>query len=130
MAKELAGLDKKKLQEYWSYNIKLTTITMIIWFVVTYVAIFFAPELDKIVIFGFPMGYYMGAQGSLIVFVILIFNYSNICDLYRRFHHLCYRSCHCRADGSFEQDDRLHLYGSNHCSVRLYRHILKDCQGL
>ncbi|MBI5631942.1 MAG: DUF4212 domain-containing protein [Nitrospirae bacterium] len=77
MAKELAGLDKKKLAEYWSYNIKLTTITMVIWFVVTYVAIFFVNELDKVVIFGFPMGYYMGAQGSLIVFVILIFNYSN-----------------------------------------------------
>lgn len=77
MAKELAGLDKQKLKDYWSYNVRLTTITMIIWFVVTYVAIFFAPELDNIVIFGFPMGYYMGAQGSLIVFVILIFNYSN-----------------------------------------------------
>ncbi len=77
MAKELAGLDKKKLAEYWSYNIKLTTITMIIWFVVTYVAIFFTPELNNIVILGFPFGYYMGAQGSLIVFVILIFNYSN-----------------------------------------------------
>jgi putative solute:sodium symporter small subunit len=49
---------------------------MVIWFVVTYVAIFFAPQLDKIVIAGFPFGYYMGAQGSLIVFVILIFWYA------------------------------------------------------
>lgn len=63
-------------KEYWAYNVKLTTFTMIIWFVVTYVAIFFAPQLDKIVIFGFPMGYYMGAQGSLIIFVWLIFNYA------------------------------------------------------
>ena len=63
-------------QEYWAYNIKLTTFTMIVWFVVTYVAIFFAPQLDNIVILGFPMGYYMGAQGSLIIFVWLIFNYA------------------------------------------------------
>lgn len=63
-------------QEYWQYNVKLTTFTMIIWFIVTYVAIFFAPQLDKIVILGFPMGYYMGAQGSLIIFVWLIFNYA------------------------------------------------------
>ena len=49
---------------------------MIVWFVVTYVAIFFAPQLDNIVILGFPMGYYMGAQGSLIIFVWLIFNYA------------------------------------------------------
>ena len=73
MAKELAGMDKQKLKDYWSYNVKLTAIIMVIWFVVTYVAIFFSPQLNEIVIFGFPMGYYMGAQGSLIIFVILIF---------------------------------------------------------
>ena len=76
MAKELAGMDKSKLKAYWAYNVKLTTIIMVIWFVVTYVAIFFSPELNNIVIFGFPMGYYMGAQGSLIIFVILIFWYA------------------------------------------------------
>jgi len=76
MAKELAGLDKQKLKDYWAYNVRLTTIILAIWFVVTYVCSFFAPELNSIVIFGFPMGYYMGAQGSLIVFVVLIFVYA------------------------------------------------------
>ena len=76
MAQELKGLDKAKLQAYWSYNVKLTTFTMIVWFIVTYVAIFFSPQLNNIVIFGFPLGYYMGAQGSLIIFVWLIFNYA------------------------------------------------------
>ena len=76
MAKELAGLDREKLKKYWAENIKLTAIIMFIWFVVTYVAIFFSPELNNIVILGFPMGYYMGAQGSLIIFVILIFWYA------------------------------------------------------
>ena len=63
-------------KEYWAYNVRLTIFTLIVWFVVTYVAIFFSPELNNIVIFGFPFGYYMGAQGSLIVFVWLIFNYA------------------------------------------------------
>lgn len=76
MAKELAGLDKEKLKQYWAANVKLTAIVLAIWFVVTYVAIFFSPELNEIVILGFPMGYYMGAQGSLIVFVVLIFVYA------------------------------------------------------
>ena len=76
MAKELAGLDKVKLKAYWAYNVKLTSIILGIWFVVTYVCAFFSPELNSIVIFGFPMGYYMGAQGSLIIFVILIFWYA------------------------------------------------------
>ncbi|OGW37454.1 MAG: hypothetical protein A2X58_09645 [Nitrospirae bacterium GWC2_56_14] len=76
MAKELAGLDKEKLKQYWAANVRLTSVVMAIWFIVTYVAIFFTPELNNIVIAGFPLGYYMGAQGSLIVFVILIFVYA------------------------------------------------------
>jgi putative solute:sodium symporter small subunit len=72
----LAGLDKEKLKAYWAFNVRLTTIVMVIWFVVTYVAIFFTPQLNSLVILGFPFGYYMGAQGSLIIFVILIFWYA------------------------------------------------------
>lgn len=69
-------VDKSKLEAYWNENKKLTWITLIIWFVVTYVCAFFAAELNTIRILGFPLGYYMGAQGSLVVFVILIFNYA------------------------------------------------------
>lgn len=76
MAKELAGLDKDKLKQYWAANVKLTSIVLAIWFIVSFVAIFFSSELNQIVIAGFPMGYYMGAQGSLIVFVIIIFVYA------------------------------------------------------
>ena len=76
MAKELAGLDRDKLKQYWAANVKLTSIVLAIWFIVSFVAIFFSSELNQIVIAGFPMGYYMGAQGSLIVFVIIIFVYA------------------------------------------------------
>ena len=76
MAQELKGLDRENLRAYWGYNKKLTAITLVIWFVVTYVCAFFAKELNSVVILGFPFGYYMGAQGSLIVFVVLIFNYA------------------------------------------------------
>jgi len=76
MAKELAGLDKDKLKQYWAANVKLTSIVLAIWFIVSFVAIFFSSALNQIVIAGFPMGYYMGAQGSLIVFVIIIFVYA------------------------------------------------------
>jgi putative solute:sodium symporter small subunit len=76
MDQEIKGLDKGKLRAYWKYNVRLTTFTMIVWFVVTYVAIFFSPQLNTIDILGFPLGYYLGAQGALIVFVWLIFNYA------------------------------------------------------
>lgn len=64
-------------REYWQKNIRLTAILLAIWFVVTYVAGFFARDLNEIVIFGFPLGFYMGAQGSLVIYVVIIFFYAN-----------------------------------------------------
>jgi putative solute:sodium symporter small subunit len=73
---EQGKVDKATLAAYWSENKRLTTITLVIWALVSFGAVFFVDALNSIVIFGFPLGYYMGAQGSLIVFVALIFNYS------------------------------------------------------
>ncbi len=66
----------EKHREYWSKNLRLTAILMLIWFVVTYVVGFFARELNSITIFGFPFGFYMGAQGALVIYVIIIFFYA------------------------------------------------------
>jgi len=63
-------------KEYWRRNMKMTTILLVIWFVVTYVVGWYARELNELVIFGFPFGFYMGAQGSLIIYVIMIFYYA------------------------------------------------------
>lgn len=62
--------------EYWTKNVRLTAILMAIWFVVTYVVGYFAREFNEITVFGFPLGFYMGAQGSLIIYVIMIFYYA------------------------------------------------------
>ncbi len=63
-------------KEYWQRNMKMTAILLAIWFVVTYVVGWYARELNELVIFGFPFGFYMGAQGSLIIYVIMIFYYA------------------------------------------------------
>jgi putative solute:sodium symporter small subunit len=63
-------------KEYWRRNMKMTAILLVIWFVVTYVVGFYARELNELVIFGFPFGFYMGAQGSLIIYVVMIFFYA------------------------------------------------------
>jgi putative solute:sodium symporter small subunit len=80
--------DKATLAAYWGENKRLTTITLIIWAAVSFGAAFFAEALNAIVIFGFPLGYYMGAQGSLIVFVLLVFNYSRTMNLVDRKYNL------------------------------------------
>jgi putative solute:sodium symporter small subunit len=69
---------KAVLAAYWAENKRLTTITLVIWALVSFGAAFFVEALNAIVLFGFPLGYYMGAQGSLIIFVALIFNYSSM----------------------------------------------------
>jgi putative solute:sodium symporter small subunit len=66
----------EKHREYWNKNLRLTAILMLIWFVVTYVVGFFARELNEVTVFGFPLGFYMGAQGALVIYVIIIFFYA------------------------------------------------------
>jgi putative solute:sodium symporter small subunit len=66
----------ERAKAYWSENLRLITILLVIWFAVSYLPVFFVEQLNQIVIAGFPLGYYMGSQGSLIVFVIEIFYYA------------------------------------------------------
>ena len=73
----MADLTERQKQEYWQYNVKLTTVLLAIWFVVTYlVSGLWAGYLNEYTVLGFPMGYYMAAQGSLAIFVIEIAVYA------------------------------------------------------
>lgn len=62
--------------EYWRKNLRLTAGLLAIWFLVTFVVIWFADQLNKIEIMGFPLAFYMGAQGALIVYVAIIWYYA------------------------------------------------------
>lgn len=62
--------------EYWRKNLRITAILMVIWFVVTFIAGFYARELNQLTIIGFPVGFYIGAQGALIIYVVQIFYYA------------------------------------------------------
>ncbi|TCS72142.1 putative solute:sodium symporter small subunit [Sulfuritortus calidifontis] len=66
----------EKHREYWRRNLNITGILLAIWFVATFVVIWFAKELNEIVIFGFPFAFYMGAQGALIIYVLIIWYYA------------------------------------------------------
>jgi len=64
-----------KHQEYWRRTLRITAILMAIWFFVTFVIGYFARSLD-FNFFGWPFAFYMGAQGSLVVYVAIIFYYA------------------------------------------------------
>ena len=61
-----------KHQEYWRKNLVVTAVLLLVWFIVTFVEAWFARELNGITFFGFPFGFYMSAQGSLAIYVIII----------------------------------------------------------
>lgn len=67
---------QQKIDAYWKANVRLIITLLAIWFVVAYIPPLLINQLNSIVIAGFPLGYYMGSQGSLIVFVVLIFYYA------------------------------------------------------
>jgi putative solute:sodium symporter small subunit len=62
-------------KEYWSKNVTITLILLAIWFVVTYVAAFFARELS-FNFFGWPFAFWLGAQGALVIYVLIIWFYA------------------------------------------------------
>jgi putative solute:sodium symporter small subunit len=66
----------EKHREYWHRNLVITGVLLLIWFVVTFVMGYFAIPLAQITFFGWPLSFYMAAQGSLIVYVVLIWVYA------------------------------------------------------
>jgi putative solute:sodium symporter small subunit len=57
--------------EHWKKTSKLMWTLMFWWFVFSFGVHLFAVQLNSITVFGFPIGFYMAAQASLIAFVVL-----------------------------------------------------------
>jgi putative solute:sodium symporter small subunit len=66
-------LTPQQMEAYWGRTSKLMWTILALWFFFSFVIHIFAPQLNGIRIFGFPLGFYMAAQGSLIAFVALCF---------------------------------------------------------
>ena len=58
-------------RQYWRKNLNVTAILLAIWFVVTFVVSYFARDLS-FSFFGWPFSFWMGAQGSLAIYVLII----------------------------------------------------------
>jgi putative solute:sodium symporter small subunit len=72
-------MDKKTRQRYWKTNLKYLLILLSIWALVSYVfGIVLVDTLNTIRIGGFKLGFWFAQQGSIYVFVILIFIYIHL----------------------------------------------------
>ena len=68
-------MDNPKIR-YWKKNLQYLGILLLVWFLVSFGAgILFADYLNQFHLAGFPLGFWFAQQGSIYVFVILIFVY-------------------------------------------------------
>lgn len=61
---------------YWIKTRRLTLVLLALWLVVTFVLNWFARELNQFSLFGFPLGFYLGAQGLLVIYLLIIWYYT------------------------------------------------------
>jgi putative solute:sodium symporter small subunit len=61
---------------YWRKNLRMTALLLLIWLATSFAPVYFVRELNEFTFLGFPLGFYMTAQGSLIIYVALVWFYS------------------------------------------------------
>ena len=73
---------------HWKKTTRLMLTHLGVWFFFGYIVHMFVNQLNaiKIPILGFPLGFYMAAQGSLIVFVVMLFMFAKQQDAIDREH--------------------------------------------
>ncbi len=59
-------------RQYWGKVRRLTLALMLLWFLVTFCVIYFAREASAITLFGWPLSFYMAAQGSTLIYLLII----------------------------------------------------------
>ena len=70
----MPDLSPLRLQQkrYWQKTLWLTGTLLVIWFLVSFAAPFFSVFLNEWIFLGLPLGYFIAAQGSLIIYIVLI----------------------------------------------------------
>ena len=65
----------ERQREYWRKNLRITSVLMVIWFLVTFGVGYFARDLN-FTFFGWPFSFWVGGQGALIIYVLMIWYYA------------------------------------------------------
>ena len=70
-------MSKPNNDAYWKANVSLMVKLLVVWFVVSFgCGILFVDQLNNIQIGGYKLGFWFAQQGSIYVFVVLIFIYA------------------------------------------------------
>lgn len=76
----MSSSDAGKREAHWIKTRNLNTVVLILWAIFAIIVPYFAAQLNSFTFLGFPLGYYMCVQGSLIAFLILIWGQNWIQD--------------------------------------------------
>ncbi len=69
--------ENQSSNEYWAANIRLVKVSLVIWALVSFgFGILFRPLLKGITIGGTDLGFWFAQQGSILVFIVIIFFYA------------------------------------------------------
>ncbi|MBL6764566.1 MAG: DUF4212 domain-containing protein [Verrucomicrobiae bacterium] len=75
---DLSALVQENHRAYWKANIRLVLILLAIWFVVGCVlSILLVDQLNKFTVAGFPVGFWFSQQGSILIFIVLVYIYAS-----------------------------------------------------
>jgi putative solute:sodium symporter small subunit len=73
----MSQMTEQQAKEYWRRNVSLMVKLLVVWFVVSYgFGIMLFDVLNGIQIGGYKLGFWFAQQGSIYVFVVLIFYYA------------------------------------------------------
>ena len=72
---------------YWKANLRIISVSLVIWFVASFLlGIILRPALSGIMIGGADLGFWMAQNGSIYVFIVLIFVYAKMMNKLDRQH--------------------------------------------
>lgn len=75
-------------QRHWARTRRMTAVLLALWMLTWVVPVFFARELARITLFGWPLSFYLAAQGAALVFLVIVGIYAwrmrRLDDAYRR----------------------------------------------
>lgn len=81
-------MEKQEKLDYWRKNVRLIRWLLVVWFAVSLGAgILFVKPLNNFSIGNLPFGFWMAQQGSIFIFVIMIYVYAKMMDKIDRDHH-------------------------------------------
>ncbi|MDX2258984.1 MAG: DUF4212 domain-containing protein [Hyphomicrobiaceae bacterium] len=80
LGKEINAMSQGNVERHWSKTSSLMWLMMLLWIFFSFGVHFFVKDLNAIQFLGFPLGFYMAAQGSLVAFVVMLFIFASAQD--------------------------------------------------